>query len=255
MTAGGKSFGGKGRIELLARIADSGSITQAAKAMGMSYKAAWDAIDTMNNLAGEPLVQRTTGGKGGGGTTLTQRGEQLVANFRLIEEEHKRFIEQLSRQVDGIADDFLMLRRISMKTSARNQVNGVVRNIKRGAVNDEVELEIFGGDKLTAIITHESTNDMGLRPGTEAFALIKSSSILVMAGHEPPALSARNRLRGTVARIQEGAVNTEVVIAFPGGGTMAAIITNESSHELALKADMPVTALFKASSVILGVPA
>jgi molybdate transport system regulatory protein len=170
-------------------------------------------------------------------------------------QEHKRFIEQLSRQVDGITDDFLMLRRISMKTSARNQVNGVVRNIKRGAVNDEVELEIFGGDKLTAIITHESTNDMGLRPGTEAFALIKSSSILVMAGHEPPALSARNRLRGTVARIQEGAVNTEVVIAFPGGGTMAAIITNESSHELALKADMPVTALFKASSVILGVPA
>jgi molybdate transport system regulatory protein len=72
-------------LSCLARIADSGSITQAAKAMGMSYKAAWDAIDTMNNLAGEPLVQRTTGGKGGGGTTLTQRGEQLVANFRLIE--------------------------------------------------------------------------------------------------------------------------------------------------------------------------
>lgn len=74
MTVGGANLGGPGRIELLSRIADCGSITQAAKAIGMSYKAAWDAIDTMNNLAGEPLVERVTGGRGGGGTRLTRRG-------------------------------------------------------------------------------------------------------------------------------------------------------------------------------------
>ena len=255
MTAGGKSFGGKGRIDLLAHIAECGSITNAAKAMGMSYKAAWDAIDTMNNLAREPLVERTTGGKGGGGTRLTTRGQQLVANFHLIEKEHSRFIEQLGRQVDGIAVDFMMLRRISMKTSARNQVNGVVRKVKRGAVNDEIELEIAGGNHLIAIITHESTDDLALQPGAEAFALVKASSIMVMVGHKEPALSARNRLKGTIARLQEGAVNTEVVIAFPGGGTLAAIITNESCQTMALQIDMPVTALFKASSIILGVPA
>jgi molybdate transport repressor ModE-like protein len=81
MTVGGVNLGGPGRIALLAKIAECGSITQAAKAIRMSYKAAWDAIDAMNNLAGEPLVERLAGGKGGGGTRLTARGEQLVANF------------------------------------------------------------------------------------------------------------------------------------------------------------------------------
>ena len=62
MTVGGTNFGGKGRIGLLAQIAESGSISKAARAIGMSYKAAWDAIDLMNNLAGQPLVER--GGEG-----------------------------------------------------------------------------------------------------------------------------------------------------------------------------------------------
>ena len=85
MTVGGENLGGSGRVQLLALVGEQGSITHAAKAMKMSYKAAWDAIDTMNNLAGEPLVERVAGGKGGGGTRLTQRGQQLVENFRRIE--------------------------------------------------------------------------------------------------------------------------------------------------------------------------
>ena len=76
MTVGGENLAGTSRMALLAQIAQSGSITQAAKAVKMSYKAAWDAIDTMNNLAGEPLLERVAGGKGGGGTVLTRRGLQ-----------------------------------------------------------------------------------------------------------------------------------------------------------------------------------
>ena len=98
MTVGGENLGGSGRMALLAHIAERGSITHAAKAMKMSYKAAWDAIDTMNNLAGEPLVERVAGGKGGGGTVLTRRGTQLVENFRLIEREHSRFVAQLNAE-------------------------------------------------------------------------------------------------------------------------------------------------------------
>ena len=95
MTVGGENLGGAGRVELLGAIAECGSITQAAKLVKMSYKAAWDAIDAMNNLAGEPLVERLTGGKGGGGTRLTPRGRQLVDNFRIIEREHARYLRQL----------------------------------------------------------------------------------------------------------------------------------------------------------------
>lgn len=255
LTMAGENFGGVGRIDLLARIAECGSISQAAKSIKMSYKAAWDAIDAMNNLAGEPLVERLTGGKGGGGTRLTQRGEQLVANFRIIEREHRLFIEQLSRQADGITHDFLLLRRMNMKTSARNQFLGTVSAVHGGAVNDEVELEIPGGLKLVAILTHDSRENLGLAVGSEAFALVKSSSIVIATDTQDAKLSARNQIQGRISRLQIGAVNSEVVIELPAGGAIAAVITNESCRELKLAVGQPATALFKASSVIVGVPA
>ncbi|MGZ8288512.1 MAG: TOBE domain-containing protein [Telluria sp.] len=255
MTVGGENFGGLGRISLLAAIAECGSITHAARLVKMSYKAAWDAIDKMNNLAGEPLVERVSGGKGGGGTRLTRRGLQLVENFKVIESEHQRFIGQLARQAGGIADDFLLIRRMNMKTSARNQFMGTVVRVKAGAVNDEVELEIAGGQKIIAIVTHESTEELGLAPGVQAFALVKSSSIILVSHDETARFSARNRMSGTVSRIVPGAVNTEVVIELGGGGTLAAIITIESCSALALEAGKPASGIFKASSVILGIPA
>jgi len=254
LTIDGERFGGEQRVALLAKIAECGSITQAAKAIGMSYKAAWDAIDAMNNLAGEPLVERVAGGKGGGGTRLTRRGEQLVENFRLIEREHLRFVEQLSRQATGIADDYLLIRRMGMKTSARNQFHGKVVRVTTGAVNDEIELKIAGGQTIIATVTHESTTELGLQPGAEALALVKSSSVILVSDEAGARFSARNRLTGTIARVHPGAVNTEVVLDLPGGAALAAIITNESSHDLGLAEGKTTTAIFKASSVIVGVP-
>ncbi|RJG20996.1 LysR family transcriptional regulator [Massilia cavernae] len=254
LTVGGENFGGPSRVALLAKIAECGSITQAAKAVKMSYKAAWDAIDMMNNLAGEPLVERLAGGKGGGGTRLTPRGEQLVCNFQMVEQEHRRFVEQLGRQSAGLADDYVLIRRVSMKTSARNQFFGKVSSVKTGAVNDEIELDVTGGHKIVAIITHASTEELGLRVGAEAFALVKASSIILMSANENAKFSARNQLTGTISRLQPGAVNTEVVIDLPGGGSVAAIVTNDSSNAMGLAPGGTVTALFKASSVILAVP-
>lgn len=255
MTVGGESFGGPGRIALLGQIAECGSITQAAKAMAMSYKAAWDAIDSMNNLAGEPLVERLTGGKGGGGTRLTARGKQLVENFNTIAREHRHFVDQLSRQATGMADDYLLIRRMNMRTSARNQFLGTVTQVQRGAVNDAVELEVSGGLKIVATVTHESTQGLELEVGAQAFALIKSSSVIVVTENEGARFSARNQLSGTIFRVQPGAVNTEVVIELPGGGAIAAIITEHSAQALALRVGAKATAIFKASSVIVGVPA
>lgn len=255
MTVGGEKLGGAGRVELLAAIAQCGSITQAAKAVGLSYKAAWDAIDTMNNLAGVALVERLTGGKGGGGTRLTPRGAQLVHNFTLIEREHQQFVRQLGHQSEGIADDLLLIRRMALKTSARNQFLGRVSAVKRGAVNDEIALELAGGQVIVAIVTRESTENLGLAVGAEAFALVKASSIIVMTDSEGARLSARNQLTGSVLRVQPGAVNAEVVLALPGGASIAAIITNDSCASLGLVVGTAASAVFKASSVILGVPA
>jgi molybdate transport system regulatory protein len=254
MTVGGENFGGPGRVALLASIADTGSISQAAKALGMSYKAAWDAIDAMNNLAGVPLVERAAGGKGGGGTRLTARGAQLVKNFDAIAGIHQDFVERLNRPAGGLAGDLALIHRLNMKTSARNQFFGTVTHVKRGAVNDEIILDIAGGHQIVAIVTRDSTDNLGLREGAQAFALVKASSVILVAHDEGARFSARNRLAGQVARLTPGAVNTEVVLALPGGSSIAAIITNDSAVTLALAEGETVTAMFKASSVILGVP-
>jgi molybdate transport system regulatory protein len=254
MTVGGEKFGGQGRVELLAAIGETGSISQAAKAIGMSYKGAWDAIDAMNNLAGEALVERATGGKGGGGTRLTARGEQLVRNFRALEQLHQQFVEQLNGQAGNLCADLTLISRLNMKTSARNQFFGTVSRVQPGAVNDEIDIDIAGGHKIVAIVTHESTASLGLAPGAQAFALVKASAIILMTEGEGARFSARNQLAGTISRLMPGAVNTEVVLDLTGGGSIAAIITNESARALALAEGRTATAMFKASSVIVGVP-
>lgn len=142
-----------------------------------------------------------------------------------------------------------------MKTSARNQYSGTVSRVTAGAVHDEVELALPGGQKIVAVVTRESSQALGLKEGAAAFALVKASSVIVMTDAEGARFSARNCLQGEVQRVQPGAVNTEVVIALPGGASVAAIVTQESAQALGLKAGMRATAMFKASSVIVGVPA
>ena len=255
MTVGGENFGGLSRICLLAAIASCGSITKAAKEIHMSYKAAWDAVDQMNNLAGEALVERVSGGKGGGGTRLTARGLQLVDQFRLLEREHQRFLDQLGQRAGVVAGDFDLIRKMNMKTSARNQFLGTVSRVAAGAVNDEIILDIAGGQTIIAIVTRDSTLELGLAPGAEAFALVKASSIVLVTDFEGARFSARNQMHGTVSRIAPGAINTEVVLDLGGGATLAAVVTNESCTALQLAVGASVTGIFKASSVILGIPA
>ena len=256
LRAGAQTLGGATRIALLSAIGETGSITRAAKAVGISYKAAWEAVDTMNNLAGEPLVLRSTGGRGVGGTVLTPRASALIAAFRAIEREHRRFIDAASAAVAGFEVDWALIGRIGMKTSARNQLFGKVALIARGAVNDEVSLTLPGGQTIVAVLTHESTETLGLQVGAPACALVKASWILLAVdegGAPALRLSARNQLRGVVEAVKGGAVNSEVTLALDGGGTLAAIVTNESVDALQLAAGQPAIALFKASSVILAV--
>ncbi len=98
LTAAGKNMLGRGRVELLEKIGATGSISQAARAMKMSYKAAWDAVDAMGNAFNSPLVNTSTGGKGGGGTRLTPQALALIAAYRQLEQRHQDFLGQLEQE-------------------------------------------------------------------------------------------------------------------------------------------------------------
>jgi molybdate transport system regulatory protein len=76
---------GPGKIELLEKIASLGSISAAGRAMGMSYRRAWELVEETNQIFGKPVTTSQTGGKNGGGATLTPLGLALIARFRAIE--------------------------------------------------------------------------------------------------------------------------------------------------------------------------
>jgi molybdate transport system regulatory protein len=178
--------------------------------MGMSYKHAWDAVDAMNNLSPQPLVQRRTGGRHGGGTELTDEGRRLIAVYETAEREHRKFLARLREGIRDFDRFHTLIGALNMKVSARNNLRGVVASVKPGAVNAEVTLDV-GGTPLVAIVTNESVQSLGLAPGVEAYALIKASFVILATEDGGLKTSARNRLCGTVERVTDGAVNTEVV--------------------------------------------
>ena len=140
-----------------------------------------------------------------------------------------------------------------MKISARNVLAGKVRNVTKGAVNAEVTLALEGGDTVVAIITNHSVDSLGLREGGSAFAIVKASEVMVGKGVENAKLSARNVLAGEVARLEPGAVNSEVEIRLSGGTAVVASITKTSANALDLKQGDKVSAIVKASNVMVGV--
>lgn len=138
-----------------------------------------------------------------------------------------------------------------MKSSARNQFAGKVTSVIPGPVNAEVELTLTSGDRIVSVVTMGSVKELGLRIGSEATALIKAPWVILMTEDAGLKTSARNHLQGTVSRLVKGAVNTEVSLQTTGRLTVNAIITNESAESLGLDIGKPVSAIVKASHVIL----
>lgn len=252
LNRGGHGYLVAGRVELLELIRETGSISQAAKRMGISYKAAWEAVEAMNNLAERPLVERSTGGHGGGGTVLTGYGARVIESWRALEGEYRKFIARMESGIGDFGHIDRLLRAFNMKTSARNQYRGRVSRIGKGAVNCEVKVDLGEGLEIFAIVTNEAVEELGLAVGREVIVLIKSSFV-ILSPDEGLRISARNRLCGTVTEVVRGAVNGEVKLDLPGGRTLTAIVTNEALDELGFAPGSRACALVKASHVILAV--
>jgi molybdate transport system regulatory protein len=248
----GHRYLGGNRIRLLEAIERLGSITQAARDVNLSYKAAWDAVDAMNNLAERPLLIRAPGGQGGGGSRLTEHGREIVRLYRLLESGYQRLLTHMQAQMHDLDSLNELLRSITVKTSARNQYRGTIKSVRRGAVNADVILELGEGLEIFANVTNEAVEELRLKRGREALALIKASLVL-LSPDTAVRTSARNRLCGTVSEIVPGSVNCEVILQLPGNRRLTAIITHEALKELQLTTGAACCALVKASHVIIAV--
>jgi len=237
------------RIALLAQIALLGSITQAAKAAGMSYKTAWDAVDELNNLAERPLVERSVGGKGGGGARLTPAGERLLALYQRLEALRERMLESVEQE-----EDLELIGRLMMRTSARNQLHGRVCGIEAQGLNDLISVELPGGAHIRARVTRESTEKLELQEGRPVIALMKAGWLYVdLPKIECP--SGLNALEGRIEEIREsGDGPCEVRIQLPSGQTLCALVDQERIDILRLAPGDTVRTQFSPAQVILGTP-
>ena len=237
------------RIALLQHIAEQGSITRAAKSAGLSYKAAWDAIDELNNLAQKPLVERIVGGKGGGGARLSIEGERVLRLYQKLQALQAQVLEAAED-----ASDLHLLGRLMLRTSARNQLHGKVTAIEPQGRNDLIRLEVAEGLIVDAQITHDSTERLELKIGTEVVALIKAGwlDVLEIDSAETP---GNNCLKGTIEKVLDADDGpSEVRIILPNGLTLCALDEPEHLQALGLTCGKPVRVEFSPSRVLLGTP-
>jgi molybdate transport system regulatory protein len=240
---------------LLEALSHTGSINRAARAAGLSYKGAWQMLENACNLANEPLLHTTTGGAGGGGTHLTPGAQSLLQAWRTLQANHQAFLREQESWLTQHPALHGLLRRMSMKTSARNQFAGTVKAVQVGPVSAEVTLTLKAGGEIHATLTSAAAERLKLKKGKEALALVKASAIVLVTDFAGWQLSARNQWAGTVSRIDKGAVSSLVVLTLPGGAHISASVTHESVTELGLQVGVAATAVFKAYAVMLAVPA
>lgn len=140
-----------------------------------------------------------------------------------------------------------------LRTSARNSFQGRVTRIKKGSLLAQVELTTSGGFRLVSVITNDSLETLSLRRGLPVTALVKAPWVIIARGEEPPRVSASNRLRGRVTRLNTDAISCEVIVTLGDNTQVCALVTMGSVAELGLAPGEEVWTVFKSSAVILTV--
>lgn len=240
------------RIALLKQIAETGSISQGAKLAGISYKSAWDAINEMNQLTEQTLVERTTGGKGGGGAHLTPYGERLLQLYSLLAQIQQKAFDVL--RDDSLPLDSLLaaISRFSLQTSARNQLFGTVMHRDESErVQQHIDILLADGHtQIKAAITRQSAERLGLGSGKDVLLLIKAPWIELAQAHHVDK-RADNQLSGTISSIESGPQHSEVLVTLPGGQSLCATVPQAQVAQENLSIGTEITAFFNADRVII----
>lgn len=237
------------RLEILRLISSSGSISQAARDAGVSYKAAWQAIDTLTNLAGVVLVERAVGGSGGGGASLTAAGEKLLLVAHLLAEARTRVLSSIRRGPHAMQT----LSPVGLRTSMRNQFPCLIDKLQIEGRKVLVQLVLPGGSLLRSRITKASAELLGLKKRQQVLALCKATAVIITKRKAHPATSHAVRhaesqsLSGKVVRASRSVGGDELSILLDSGLQLVGFSAPGST----LKIGAQVTAHLDESAVVL----
>lgn len=231
------------RLDILRRIGEGGSISEAARAAGVSYKAAWQAVETLSNLAGQDLVDKAVGGTGGGGARLTPAGERLLQ----VADRLGRLRAAVLASIDGDSPALQApwLAALGLRTSMRNQLPCTVRSVSPPSPSVRVELELADGSLLASRITAESAELLALRPGLPLVAMCKATAVSVARTRADA--DGVNRLRGTVTRRASAGAGGEVSLRLGNGAQLVGFAAAGSGVRL----NRPAEAAVDESAVVL----
>lgn len=230
------------RLDILRRIGEVGSISEAARGAGVSYKAAWQAIDTLSNLAGTALLERMVGGSGGGGAQLTPAGLQLLAAADQLSSARAQVFAQLARDQTAT---FPRLAGLGMRTSMRNQLPCTVRSMKAQGAVMRVQLALPDGTPLWSRITRESVELLGLQPDLPVLALCKATAVTVTQVAE--SRDGCNALKGRATRVSRAAAGGEIALELASGLQLVGF----SEAGIRFKVNAPVVASVNESAVVI----
>lgn len=232
---------GDKRIDILRRVGQAGSISKAARGAGVSYKAAWQALETLANLAGTPLVEKAVGGSGGGGATLTPAGQRVLEAADEMARARQHILERFALgDASGRAA-------FALRTSMRNQFPCTVGSVKPRQGQVRVQLLLAGGGVLYSRITRESAQLLGLQRGMEVLALCKATAVQVAGNIDA---SEDNVLAGEIVRASRASSGGEATLRLPGGIQLVGF----AAAEAGLRAGAPGMASIDEASVVIGVP-
>jgi len=242
-----KGFLGKGRIELLKQIDAHGSLSKAAKAMKMSYKAAWDSLNEMKQLSDEGLIISASGGKGGGGSKLTQKAHNYIKIYELLFKTQQKFLKSIESYTDDLDALQLFLQRNSVRTSARNQLFGRITKIETSEINSLLTINIDNSLHVNASITNESVKELGIKINKKVYALIKAPWIKISTTQR------ENSLMGTIINIKKEQNLVEVLLKINKKLTITSIMDLKEFKSLHVELEQNAYASFKPSDSIIGV--
>ena len=233
------------RIEILRLIDSTGSISQAAREAGVSYKAAWQAIDTLTNLAGVALVEKAIGGAGGGGASLTDAGRRLLSTADLLEGIREEVLSQLRAGSEDISS--ATLSQLTIRTSMRNHLPCQVSSLEYNGQVVRVFLTLPGGEQIVSRITRASAELLALERDQQVLALFKATAVRVGEWADMVDIPGMNYLDGNVARISDGAAEDEIVVAL-GAGLQLVGFASAGVH---LKKRSRVTVAVEESGIVI----
>lgn len=225
------------RINILRRIHETGSISEAARLSSVSYKAAWQALETLTNLAGAPLVEKEVGGNKGGGTKLTPAGLTVLELSEKLTKAREAVLMEFAARV---SPELVPLSSATLRTSMRNQFPVTIEHIARGPALVRVALRIDEQNTLKATLTQESAQLLGLNVGERALALFKATSVEIAHALEP--VKGSCILTGTVIRTARRDKGGEVTLRLAGGTSLVGFAHAGHGLELGGRAQARVTA-------------